>query len=173
MRIKTVIIVTHRHGTTEHEHNKTFFREVNKVWSYLSKHWICATIRLLPGEYAPAKEKKNRKGEKMKRSFMEHVRLDQSEEDELLRLCDTLNCTKSEVFRRLLKYKIVYGKPPLEFGKLIAEIRRVGVNLNQIARAINAKGFINSSELRKALDDLYVLEHKLNESVCAKCEVLF
>ena len=109
----------------------------------------------------------------MKRCFMEHVRLDQSEEDELLRLCDTLNCTKSEVFRRLLKYKIVYGKPPLEFGKLIAEIRRVGVNLNQIARAINAKGFMNGSELRQALDDLYELEHKLNESVCAKCEVLF
>ena len=66
-----------------------------------------------------------------------------------------------------------YGKPPLEFGKLIAEIRRVGVNLNQIARSINAKGFKNSSELQQALDDLYELEHKLNESVCAKCEVLF
>ncbi len=109
----------------------------------------------------------------MNRIFNEHVRLDQSEEDELLRLCETLNCSKSEVFRRLLKYKIVYGKPPLEFGKLVAEMRRIGVNLNQIARSLNVNGFTNSSELKKVLDDLYALEHKLNESVCAKCEVLF
>ena len=109
----------------------------------------------------------------MNRIFNEHVRLDQSEEDELLRLCETLNCSKSEVFRRLLKYKIVYGKPPLEFGKLIAEFRKIGGNLNQIARSLNVNGFTNSSELKKALNDLYELEHKLNESVCAKCEVLF
>ena len=109
----------------------------------------------------------------MNRKYMEHVRLDQSEEDELLRLCATLRCSKSDVFRRLLKYKVVYGKPPLEFGKLIAELRRIGVNLNQLARSVNANGFVNSSELKKALDDLYALEHKLNESVCAKCEVLF
>ena len=109
----------------------------------------------------------------MKRSFMEHVRLDQSEEDELNRLCETLRCSKSDVFRRLLKYKVVYGKPPVEFGKVIAELRRIGVNLNQITRAINGNGFVNGSELRQALDDLYELEHKLNESVNAKCEVLF
>ena len=47
------------------------------------------------------------------------------------------------------------------------------MNLNQLARSVNANGFVNSSELKKALDDLYALEHKLNESVCAKCEVLF
>ena len=109
----------------------------------------------------------------MNRIFNEHVRLDQDEENELLRLCETLRCSKSDVFRRLLKYKVVYGKPPLEFGKLIAELRRIGVNLNQLARSVNANGFVNSSELKKALDDLYELEHKLNESVCAKCEVLF
>ena len=109
----------------------------------------------------------------MSRSFMEHVRLDQSEEDELLRLCETLRCSKSDVFRRLLKYKVVYGKPPVEFGKLIVELRRIGVNLNQIARSVNANGFFNGSELKQALDDLYAIEHKLNEAVCAKCEVLF
>ena len=109
----------------------------------------------------------------MNRNFMEHVRLDQSEEDELNRLCDTQHCSKSEVFRRLLKYKIVYGKPPIEFGKVIAELRRIGVNLNQLARSVNANGFVNGSELRQTLDELYELEHKLNESVCAKCEVLF
>ena len=109
----------------------------------------------------------------MNRIFNEHVRLNQDEEDELLRLCETLHCSKSDVFRRLLKYKVVYGKPPLEFGKLIAELRRIGVNLNQLARSVNANGFVNSSELKKALDDLYALEHKLNESICAKCEVLF
>ena len=109
----------------------------------------------------------------MSRNYMEHVRLDQSEEDELNRLCETLRCSKSDVFRRLLKYKVVYGKPPVEFGKVIAELRRIGVNLNQLARSVNANGFVNGSELRQALDDLYELEHKMNESVCAKCEVLF
>ena len=109
----------------------------------------------------------------MRKSFMEHVRLDQSEEDELIRLCDTLHCSKSDVFRRLLKYKIVYGKPPVEFGKVITELRKIGVNLNQLARSVNANGFFNAAELRQALDDLYALEHKLNEFICAKCEVLF
>ena len=109
----------------------------------------------------------------MSRVFMEHVRLDQSEEDELKRLCDTLHCSKSEVVRRLLKYKIVYGKPSIEFGKVIAELRRIGINLNQLARSVNTNGFVNGSELRQAMDDLYELEHKLNESVCTKCEVLF
>ena len=58
----------------------------------------------------------------MSRNIIEHVRLDQDEENELLRLCETLHCSKSDVFRHLLKYKVVYGKPPLEFGKLIAEL---------------------------------------------------
>ena len=131
-------------------------------------------IRLSPGTSPAIKKIKNMERMKtMSRNIMEHVRLDQDEEDELLRLCETLRCSKSDVFRRLLKYKVVYGKPPLEFGKLIAELRRIGVNLNQLTRSVNANGFVNSSELKKALDDLYALEHKLNESVCAKCEVLF
>ena len=100
----------------------------------------------------------------MNRIFNEHVRLDQDEEDELLRLCETLRCSKSDVFRRLLKYKIVYGKPPLEYGKLIAELRKIGTNLNQIARALNANGYFIPEDFSSVIDRLNATEDILYEA---------
>ena len=108
----------------------------------------------------------------MNRIYNEHVRLDQSEEDELIRMTKIMNCSKSEVLRRLLKYKIVYASPPVEYGKLIAELRRIGTNMNQIARSLNANGFANTADLKQAISDLYSFENDLDRKLCAKCEVL-
>ena len=54
---------------------------------HLSKHWICATNPLVAGKPPRQGEAKiYGKENNMRKSFMEHVRLDQDEENELLRL---------------------------------------------------------------------------------------
>ena len=56
---------------------------------------------------------------------------------------------------------------------MLSELRRIGVNLNQIARSLNEKHIVNTADLKNALNDLYSAEHKLNEACDAKREAVF
>ena len=109
----------------------------------------------------------------MNRIFNEHVRLNQKEYDALLHLSVKMRCTKSEVFRTLLHTSILYAAPPIEYTEMLSELRRIGVNLNQIACSLNEKHIVNTEDLKDALNDLYSAEHKLNEACDAKREAVF
>ena len=53
----------------------------------------------------------------------------------------------SECLRRMIDKLKIIEKPSAEVSSLLVEIRKVGTNLNQIARALNAKGFFILSSI--------------------------
>ena len=76
-------------------------------------------------------------------------------------LCSIMKISKSKMMRFLLYYKILKEAPSVEYNVLIREMRAVGNSLNQLARAANAKGWINEKELRVAITSLRDLEKKI------------
>ncbi|MBQ8209210.1 MAG: plasmid mobilization relaxosome protein MobC [Clostridia bacterium] len=73
-----------------------------------------------------------------------------------------MKISKSKMIRFLLYYKNIKEAPPVDYTVLIREMRAVGNNLNQLARAANAKGWINEKELRAAILSLRELEKKIS-----------
>ena len=69
------------------------------------------------------------------------------------------------MLRWLLRGRVLIEAPPVQYGRVLVELRRIGVNLNQLTRAANTPGSIlNKSELEQALTDLRATEHLLNEA---------
>ena len=53
--------------------------------------------------------------------------------------------TESDVIRSLIMDYRPKEKPPKEFYYLILELRKIGININQIAKKANSIGFIDNS----------------------------
>ena len=51
--------------------------------------------------------------------------------------------------------------PPADYYSLIQEVRKVGININQIQKKANALGFIDMSMLKKALENNHKTEAML------------
>jgi len=66
--------------------------------------------------------------------------------------------TKTSIIMSAWKKMKVAEKPSVDFVKYSMELRRIGNNLNQIARSVNAVGTANSDKLRTALDDVLALD---------------
>ena len=54
--------------------------------------------------------------------------------------------------------------PPKEIRSVVPELRRIGNNLNQIARALNSKSFVTDKEIRNAIMELRDYEKQLLEN---------
>ena len=101
----------------------------------------------------------------MSRTFNQHVRLTEEENALLCDLSARTGKSKSEVLPWLLRGRVLIEAPPVQYGRVLVELRRIGVNLNQLTRAANTPGSIlNKSELEQALTDLRATEHRLNEA---------
>lgn len=66
----------------------------------------------------------------------------------------------------VLTYLKNYEPPPAEFFKLITEVRRVGVHLNQILKKANSIGLLDVPMIRDALDELRNTQAMLYQTVC-------
>lgn len=77
----------------------------------------------------------------------------------------------SECLRRMIDKLKIIEKPSAEVSSLLVEIRKVGTNLNQIARVLNAKGFFIPDELSAALDGLNAAENKICDAFTPGKEV--
>ena len=71
----------------------------------------------------------------MSRDDNRHLRLTAEENELLTHLSNLTRCSKSQVLRNLLHGATLIEAPPVAYNELLVELRRVGVNLNQIARA--------------------------------------
>ena len=70
----------------------------------------------------------------------------------------------SECLRRMIDKLKIIERPPLEFPKIIVELRRIGTNLNQIACALNANGYFIPEDFSSVIDRLNETEGKLYEA---------
>ena len=111
-----------------------------------------------------------------KRNHVIKTRLDDDEYEFFLRKCQVYGMNQSEMIRTSLEKLQIY--PVIKFSpvnkellskmdELITEGKRIGNNLNQIARAINS-GYPDqslSSDIRRALGDLAEWKYEILQEV--------
>ena len=89
--------------------------------------------------------------------------LDDEENEMLLSLTKRFCMSVSEIIRLLIMYQCIRF-PPKEIRSVVTELRRIGNNLNQIARALNSKSFVTDKEIRNAITELRDCEKQLLEN---------
>ncbi len=92
-----------------------------------------------------------------RRTIEKHFRFNADEQRKLKDLSLKSGLTESDVIRTLLDSVIIKEMPTKEFYDAINQIRKVGVNINQIAHVANASGRINEVNLNKYLEQLNYL----------------
>lgn len=84
------------------------------------------------------------------------VRLTEEEMTKLMKQVQKTGLSRENNIRVLIENSSIRERPPKEFFMLLAEMRRIGTNMNQIARQTNSIGFIDTNaywENVKALED--------------------
>ncbi len=74
--------------------------------------------------------------------------------------------TKSSFIRKVLRNEEIREAPPYEFHEFNIELKRIGTNLNQIARQLNANDPEERpaiTELRKLASDMYDILGKIQD----------
>ena len=89
--------------------------------------------------------------------------LDDEENEMLLSQTKEYNVSVSKLIRLLILYQCIKF-PHKEIRSVIPELRRIGNNLNQIARALNSKSFVTDKEIRNAITELRDCEKQLLEN---------
>lgn len=96
------------------------------------------------------------------------VRLDDEEMTALNQKVKLSGLSREEFARRCFANKKVVELPPIDYGKLIFETRRVGQNLNRLLRIAYANNYFNSSDIKDCLDRIRAVEDKIHSSFFAQ-----
>ena len=96
------------------------------------------------------------------------VYLNEKEYENLCRLCKETNLKRGRLIRLLLEGYVPPQAPPVDYQKLIREVRAVGNNINQILFFINANGILNVPDLNVELEKLREVEKFIREHYEAK-----
>ena len=88
------------------------------------------------------------------RSLQIHFRVTPSEFYSIKADAVKAGLSVSEFARRSLTGEQIVSAPPVEFTEMIREIKRVGSNINQLVRKLNALGIAHPLELERNADDI-------------------
>ncbi len=91
---------------------------------------------------------------------MVSVRLNAEEREKLRQLCAVSGLPVSAVLRELISGVTIRQRPPGELHELYLEINRIGTNINQITRKVNA-GFATKDDMKELKFLMQVIEQKL------------
>ncbi len=91
------------------------------------------------------------------------IYFNEKEYENLCNLCEKTNLKKGRLIRLLLEGYVPPPAPPVEYNKLIREIRAVGNNINQILFFINANGILNVPDLKVELKKLRKVEEEIRD----------
>ena len=72
---------------------------------------------------------------------------------------------KSEIIRRAWKHLHVAEMPSGDFLAMARELRKIGTNLNQLAKIANVRGNIDATKVRAALDDVIDIDRKIRQMI--------
>ena len=87
--------------------------------------------------------------------------------EEYMQLCELsekLNLGKSTLIRYLVQGYSPPVPPPVDYKKLIRELRMLGNNINQILVIARSNGILNIVELQKYLSELDEIEDEMREA---------
>lgn len=90
----------------------------------------------------------------MKRPRKATVRLTEDEYRQLKKLVEESGWSQEAYLRSLIKGVRPAPRPPPDFKAMTMELRRIGVNLNQIARQANAAGRVDAAKYQDCADEL-------------------
>ena len=83
------------------------------------------------------------------------MRLD---DDEYKKLCEwsaASNRSMNDYIRELLKDSQPVAFPPIEYQEVLRELRKIGINLNQLASKAHTLGFVDEREYRAESESLW------------------
>ena len=83
------------------------------------------------------------------------MRLD---DDEYKKLCEwsaASNRSMNDYIRELLKDSQPVAFPPIEYQEVLRELRKIGINLNQLASKAHTLGFVDEREYRAESERLW------------------
>lgn len=82
------------------------------------------------------------------------LRLSHEEKEKLEKKAEACGYSMSEYIRSLINGIEPREKPDKEFYDALKEIRRIGVNLNQLARHVNTFGYASNRDFRELYDEV-------------------
>jgi hypothetical protein len=90
-----------------------------------------------------------------KRQIPIQVYLDKSEYNKLKEWSAASKRTMSDYIRELLSDSQPVAFPPIEYQEVLRELRKIGINLNQIASKAHTLGFVDEREYKADGDRLW------------------
>ena len=90
------------------------------------------------------------------------LRLTEEEAAQLKEQSARTGRTQSDIIRSAWKKLKIIELPPADFAETVVQLRRIGNNLNQLTRAVNA-GEVKIPEIKKVLDEIAVLDRKISK----------
>lgn len=98
----------------------------------------------------------------MKRNCRIWARLSPEELESLNQKAKSTGLSREEYIRKVLAGAVPKQAPPLEYAELLRELRRIGVNLNQIAKQANRSGYIDRERYWKEVWELRQVEKRFS-----------
>lgn len=96
------------------------------------------------------------------------IYFNEKEYENLCNLCEKTNLKKGRLIRLLLEGYVPPPAPPVEYRKLIKEVRAVGNNINQILFIARSNGILNVPDLKVELEKLREVEKIIREQFTVK-----
>ena len=96
-----------------------------------------------------------------KRNRRVEIYFSDEEYEELMEKVTASKLSREQFCRMVLNGAKIKEAPPAEFYKLITEIRRVGVHLNQVLKKANAGGFLDVPMIRESIEELHATQRML------------
>ncbi len=126
-------------------------------------NWL-AQFRLVRG-FAPLKPRRERMNQIMrKRNCRVEIYFDRNELEALTKKVRKSGLSREGYCRRVLNDSEVREAPSADVPMLIREVRRVGINIEQILKVANTKGLLDVPKLRKALEENQAVERMIAEA---------
>ena len=95
-----------------------------------------------------------------KRPHRIHVYLNDEELQQLNIMVAYTNMSREAVLRELIMGLTIKEKPPIEYGEIVRELRRISANVNQMVVTLHAHGFVDEPRLRTIENDLWQMERR-------------
>lgn len=94
--------------------------------------------------------------------------LNDKEFDDFLRKVEQSGRSKEAFVRAALANKRVVELPPVDYGRLIFETRRIGQNLNQLLKMARLNRYVNTADLHDCVQEIRAVENKIHDAFFAQ-----
>jgi hypothetical protein len=107
----------------------------------------------------------NKNDANRKRKHFVSLRLDDREYNKLKEWSAATNRTMSDYLRELLEDNQPIEFPPIEYQEVLRELRKIGINLNQLASKAHTLGFVDERDYKAESDRLWRVVAELSSQM--------